>query len=104
VPTGKNNEYKVTLKLNIAKVWIDDKGNDVPDKNMNDYMDIGIFGNEINDKQGRSQANPLYFKKYKLTAGDHTITIMVKGKPKYAGIDPIGKLIDRNPNDNLKDF
>jgi ABC-2 type transport system permease protein len=104
IPTGKNNEYKVTLKVNVAKVWIDDKGNDVPDKNMNDYIDIGVFGAESNNKDGRSQTNPLYLKKYKLTAGDHTFTVIVKGKPKYAGIDPFGKLIDRNPIDNLKGF
>ena len=104
VPTGKNNEYKVTLKVNIAKVWIDDKGNDVTAKNMNDYIDIGIFAAESKNKQGRSQTNPLYLKKHKLTTGDHTFTIIVKGKPEYAGIDPYSKLIDRIPNDNIKTF
>jgi hypothetical protein len=103
-PTGKNNEYKVTLKVHVAKVWIDDKGNDIPVKNMNDYIDIGIFAANTNNKEGRSQVNPLFLKKYKLTAGEHTIIVIVKGKPISAGIDPYAKLIDRMPGDNVKDF
>jgi len=104
IPTGRNGEYKVTLKVNIAKSWIDSKGNEVPAKAMNDYIDVGVYGTEITGKDGRMRANELYLKKYKLTAGEHTLTITVRGKPKSAGIDPIGMLIDRNPNDNLKDF
>ncbi|MDB5111270.1 MAG: family transporter protein, partial [Mucilaginibacter sp.] len=104
VSTGKNKAYKVTLKVNVAKVYIDDKGNDVPAKNMNDYIAIGVFAAESKNKEGRSQTNPLYLQKYKLTAGQHTITIAVKGKPAYAAIDPYNILIDRIPNDNLKDF
>jgi len=104
VPTGKKNEYKVTLKVNVAKVYIDNKGNDVPATKMNDYIDIGIFAAESTDKTGRGQTNQLYLKKYKLTAGDHTFSILVQGKPEYAGIDPYSKLVDRNPNDNIKNL
>ncbi|MDB5133571.1 MAG: family transporter protein [Mucilaginibacter sp.] len=104
VPTGNKNEYKVTLTVNVGKVWIDNKGNDVPAKNMNDYIDIGVFAANSNNKQGRSKVNPLYLKKYKLTAGQHIISVIVKGKPVSVGIDPYAKLIDRMPNDNMKDM
>ncbi|HEY4195841.1 MAG TPA: hypothetical protein VGM63_09925, partial [Mucilaginibacter sp.] len=104
VPTGNKNEYKVTLKMDISKVWKDGKGDDIPAKNMNDYIDIGVFAANSNNKEGRSVINPLYLKKYKLTYGQHTISVIVKGKPVNAGIDPYAKLIDRQPNDNIKDF
>jgi ABC-2 type transport system permease protein len=104
VPTGNKNEYKVTFKVDAGKVWIDDKGNDIPAKNMNDYVDIGVFAANSNNKEGRSQVNPLYLKKYKLTMGQHTISVIVKGKPVNVGIDPYAKLIDRQPNDNMKDL
>jgi ABC-2 type transport system permease protein len=104
VATGKNNEYKVTLKVDVAKVYIDNKGNDVPAKQMNDYIDVGVFAADTRDKEGRSQVNPVYFKKYKLGYGQHTITVTVKGKPVRAGIDPFSKLIDRIPGDNMKDL
>ena len=33
---------------------------------------------------------------------NNTFTVLVKDKPKKAGIDPINKLIDRHPDDNTK--
>ncbi|MDB5024172.1 MAG: family transporter protein [Mucilaginibacter sp.] len=104
VHTGNKNEYKVTFKVDAVKVWIDDKGNDIPAKNMNDYIDIGVFAANSNNKEGRSQVNPLYLKKYKLTLGQHTISVIVKGKPVNVAIDPYAKLIDRQPNDNVKEL
>ncbi len=104
VPTGNKDEYKVTLTFEVGKVWIDGKGNEVFAKNMNDFIDVGIFAARSNNKEGRSEVNPLYLKKYKLTAGLHTITVIVKGKPVNAGIDPYAKLIDRESSNNMKDF
>lgn len=101
-PAGKNGRYRVILKVNAAKVYIDKKGAEAPAKQMNDYIDIGIFAADRTDKNGRAQTNPLYLHKYRLTAGEHVFTIMVNGKPKSAGIDPYNKLVDRNPNDNVK--
>ena len=103
-PTANKNEYKVTIKVNVAKVWIDDKGNDVVAKAMNDYMDIGIFAEDSKDKEGRPRTNPLYLHKHKFTAGAHTLQIVVKGKPVRVGIDPYAKLIDRQSGDNIKDL
>ncbi|HWY33154.1 MAG TPA: hypothetical protein VNX68_00825, partial [Nitrosopumilaceae archaeon] len=103
-PTGNKEEYRVTIKVDVGKVWIDDKGNDVVAKTMNDYMDIGVFAADTKSKEGRSQVNPLYLRKHKLTAGQHILNIIVKGKPVRVGIDPYAKLIDRQPNDNLKDL
>ncbi len=98
---GKDR-YQVTISVIINKVWIDGKGNDIAAKNMNDYIDIGIFAADGQNKDGRSIVNQLYLKKYKLTAGAHTFTIIVKGKPQRAGVDPYSMLIDRMPNDNIK--
>jgi len=96
------NEYKVTMNININKVWIDNKRNDVPALKMNDYIDIGIFAEDTKDKNGRNRANLLYLQKYKLTRGEHQLTIIIKGKPSAVGVDPFGTLIDRNPNDNMR--
>ncbi|MEO3405448.1 hypothetical protein AAFN85_16175 [Mucilaginibacter sp. CAU 1740] len=98
-----NGQYKVTLKVSTGKIYINGKGEDVPAA-MDDYIDIGIFAADTRDKDGRNQVNPLYFQKHKLTAGEHIITITVKGKPVKAGIDPYNKLIDRVARDNTRDF
>ncbi|RZK81992.1 MAG: hypothetical protein EOO92_03365 [Pedobacter sp.] len=104
VPSGKKDEYKVKLKVYTRKMYADSAGNEKPAANMNDYMDIGVFSATSKDKNGRTQVNPIYLKKHKLTAGEHTINFLVKGKPESAGIDPYIKLIDRIPDDNIKEL
>ena len=104
VPTGRAGEYSVTLTVKVAKVWVDTKGKEVEARDMNDYIDIGVFAANSKNKEGLSVVNPLFLKKYKLSAGVHTLTALVKGKPVNAGIDPGAKLVDREPNDNMKSF
>jgi hypothetical protein len=98
VNAGKDS-YDVTIQVNSNKFYADSSGKESVAK-MNDYIDIGVFAEESTDKNGRKQVNPIYLQKYKLTPGQRTITIRVKGKPVKAGIDPYNKLIDRIPDDN----
>ncbi|MEB0263883.1 MULTISPECIES: hypothetical protein [unclassified Mucilaginibacter] len=101
-PLGNNN-YKVTINLNAEKSYLQGKGNYVVTP-MNDYIDLAVFGPTSKDKNGRMLMTPLYIKKHKLKSGNHTITLIVKGKPVSVGVDPYGKLIDEMPNDNLKNL
>lgn len=104
-PTGKKNEYKIDMKVSAHKMYADSAGNEKAAPKMNDYIDIGVFAAETKDKDGRVQTNPLYLKKYKLTAGVHNIHLIVKGAaPVKAGIDPYLKLIDRISDDNVMDL
>ena len=100
-PTGKN-EYDVTLEFDTKKFYADSSGKESVAP-MNDYVDVAVFGEETRDKEGRKKINPIYIKKYKLTAGTKKITVHVTGKPIKAGIDPYNKLIDRIPDDNQGD-
>jgi hypothetical protein len=103
-PTGNKDEYKIDLKANIEKTWLSDKADDIPASNMNDYIDIGVFGQDTKGPDGRTISHFAYLKRYKFKYGDHALSILVKGKPKAVAIDPLGYLVDRNPNDNLKDL
>lgn len=91
--------YDVTLTIRVNKVYADSSGKET-NAPMNDYVNIGIFGEETTNKEGRRQTNPLYLQKHKLTTGEHTFTFRVKGKPISAGVDPYNILIDRIPDDN----
>jgi hypothetical protein len=71
---------------------------------MNDYIDIAVLGEPVRDTAGRQQPHYLYKQRYRLGRGEHLFTVVVKGKPKAVAVDPLGYLIDRNPNDNRKDF
>jgi ABC-2 type transport system permease protein len=70
---------------------------------MNDYIDIGVLGADSVGAGGRSEKRFLYLHKYKLTRGEHEITVVVEGEPKVVGIDPLGLLMDRNGNNNWKE-
>ncbi|HEX4334156.1 MAG TPA: M1 family aminopeptidase [Usitatibacter sp.] len=85
-------EWEVTLKASAKKLQADGTGaqKEVP---MDDWVDVGVYG-EDPDK-------PLFLEKRKVRNGEWTYTMRVKGKPVKAGIDPVNKLIDRDPEDNL---
>jgi hypothetical protein len=94
--------YTVTMKVNIAKVWRDEKGNDVPATGMNDYIDIAVRGEATKDSTGRWRERVLDNHRYKLGQGEHVFTVIVKGKPRSVAVDPLGFLVDRNFGDNVK--
>jgi ABC-2 type transport system permease protein len=98
----KNGSYKVKLKVNTKKIYYDGLGNEKGQGKGKDYIDIGIFTTEGKNAKGMTKKVPLYLKKHALGAGEHTFEFTVKGKPLKAGIDPYNKLIDRIPDDNVK--
>lgn len=98
-----NGEFEVTLKVKARKMYADEKGNETEATTTNDYIDIGVFTDDEVTKEGIKRTKPLYLQKHRLTNGEHTIVVKVKGKPVKAGIDPYNKLIDRVPEDNRID-
>ena len=75
-----------------TKLQSDAKGEEktVP---VDDWIDIGVLG----DKDSL-----LFAEKRHITKPVETFEVVVTGKPVKAGIDPLNKLIDRNPKDNVK--
>jgi ABC-type transport system involved in multi-copper enzyme maturation permease subunit len=90
------DEYEVTLKLNSRKLRADSVGNEteIP---INDWIDIGVF---TMDSEGEDSL--VYLKKHRLTNTESEIILKINSEPSKAGIDPINKLIDRHPDDNVK--
>ncbi len=88
LPDGK---YQVNLVVEAKKVRADDRGQEhsVP---VNDWMDIGVL-----DADGKY----LYLEKHKINQEKTELAITVDKQPAQAGIDPVDKLIDRNPDDNV---
>jgi len=82
--------WEVTLKASAKKLRAEGTGatQEVP---MDDWVDIGVY-----DKDEK----PLFLEKRKVRSGEWTYTMRVGGKPARAGIDPVNKLVDRDPDDN----
>ncbi|NGX39283.1 MAG: hypothetical protein KR126chlam1_00606 [Chlamydiae bacterium] len=59
---------------------------------MNDYVEVGVF-----DKEGKT----LYLEKHKIQSGENVFQIQVEEMPHKAGVDPINKLIDKDPKNHL---
>ena len=95
-PDGR---YAVKLDFTARKVRADSLGNEteIP---MSDYVDVGVFGAE---EPGNSLGRPLSVHKILVTEGRSSVEIIVDDEPFRAGIDPYNKLIDRVPDDNVKD-
>ncbi len=85
-PDGK---YQVHLTVEARKVRADGRGQEhsIP---INDRIDIGVL-----DANGKF----LYLQKQKIDQDKTDFTVMVDKLPAKAGIDPVGKLITRNPDD-----
>ena len=93
-----DGKYELELSFTAKKMRADSLGI-TSDIVMRDWIDIGVFG-ESEDKE---KDRLIYFKKHMVKSGESTLKIIVDEKPIKAGIDPINKLIDRNPKDNVKD-
>lgn len=93
----KDGKYSIDLTVNSIKYRADSLGNEnaIP---LSDWIDVGVF---TEDKKGKDSL--IYLKKHKITSEETKLSITVEQKPIKAGIDPINKLIDRNPDDNLKE-
>jgi hypothetical protein len=97
-PVG-DGSYRVTLAIEAKKVRSDGIGNEteVP---MDDLVEIGVFAAA---GEGDGPGEPLYLERHRIRSGKQTITVTVPRAPSSAGIDPYGKLIQRNVNDNRID-
>jgi ABC-2 type transport system permease protein len=97
---GKD-QYQLTLDIDVKKLYYDKKGKEIATGKGQDLIEVGIFAEESTNAKGMTQRVPLYLKKQWLKAGKQQISIVVKGKPIKAGIDPYNKLIDRVSDDNI---
>ena len=91
-----DGKYQVDLKLNSIKYRADSLGNEER-LEIADYIDVGVFKK---DENGEDKL--IYMQKHKIEKEETVLSLIVDEKPTSAGIDPINKLIDRNPGDNVK--
>jgi hypothetical protein len=86
-----DSKYQVNLAVELKKYRADGRGEDhqVP---THDWVDIGVA-----DADGHY----LYLQKHKIDGESADIKVIVDKLPYKAGIDPLNKLIDRKPDDNL---
>jgi ABC-2 type transport system permease protein len=94
-PDGK---YDVTINVEAHKYKADAKGNET-EVGVDDWMDIGAFAQPA---KGKKYGDTLYRQRVHITRRNSTFTFTTNSLPEKAGIDPFALLIDRLPDDNVR--
>jgi ABC-2 type transport system permease protein len=92
LPAGQG--WELELQVSTKKLRADDLGNET-EVAYDEPIEVGVMG------QDGAEDKPLLLERRPLGAGTHTVKLRVTGVPKMAGVDPMNKLIDRKPGDNL---
>ncbi|MGB0034978.1 MAG: M1 family aminopeptidase, partial [Candidatus Acidiferrales bacterium] len=87
----RDGKYRVHLAVEAKKYRADGRGQEHPVP-LHDYMDVGVL-----DAEGHY----LYLHREKIEKENNEFAVTVDKLPAQAGIDPLIKLIDRNPDDNV---
>jgi ABC-type transport system involved in multi-copper enzyme maturation permease subunit len=94
-----DGRYVVRLAVESLKFRADGRGAEA-EISIDDWIDVAVFGAEEED--GPPEGRLLALEKRRIDGGSGIIEIVVDEEPKKAGIDPFNKLIDRNPENNIR--
>ena len=89
LPDGK---YEVTLGIDAQKLRADGVGRETTTP-MNDLVEVAVFA--------AGKDAPIYLARHRIRTGRQTLKISVPVEPARAGLDPQGKLIERERGDNV---
>jgi aminopeptidase N len=95
-PDGR---YEVTFTVEGRKLHADGKGRET-EAALDEPFDIGVFADEPGRKEFTSDS-VLAFERRPMKSGAQKVTLVVDRAPKFVGVDPYNKRIDRNSDDNL---
>ena len=95
-PDGK---YETTFTVEGRKLYADGKGKET-ESPLDEPFDLGAFSDEPG-KKGYTRASVLAFERRPLKSGKQEVTLVTEGLPRFVGVDPYNKRIDRNSDDNL---
>lgn len=95
-----DGRWDLVLDVQARKLQADGKGAET-EQPLDEPFDIGVFSDEPG-KKGFTPASVLLMERRRITSGTQRLTLVLDRQPRWAGIDPYNKRIDRNSDDNLK--
>jgi aminopeptidase N len=96
-PDGR---YDVTLTLEARKMYANGQGKETEAPFRDETVDVGVFSAEPG-KKAFSPKDVLALQTVPVRTGRQSVTLTVPRLPKFAGVDPYNKQIDRNSDDNV---
>jgi aminopeptidase N len=94
-----DGKYDLNLTIEARKLYADGRGRET-EAPLNETLDVGAFSVEPG-KRGFAPDKVLSFQRMPIRSGRQTIRLVVDKPPRFAGVDPYNKLIDRNSSDNV---
>jgi aminopeptidase N len=95
-PDGR---WDVTLTVTARKLYADGSGHERAAP-MDETLDVGLFDAEPG-KPGFTAAKVIAVQRLPIRSGQQVLHLIAPRAPKFAGVDPYNKLIDRNADDNV---
>lgn len=95
----REGRWEVTFTIEARKLYADGKGveSETP---LNEVFDIGVFTARPGDGEF-DRDNVLIFERRPIRSGSQTVTFYTREQPRFVGVDPYNKRIDRNADDNV---
>ena len=100
----EKDKYEVNIEVESSKSYFDGNGKLTSHGTKSNLLEIGIFDTDLKNKDGITKKSPIILEKIWVKPGKSTFTYITTKVPLKAGIDPYNKMIDRVPDDNVRDI
>jgi len=94
----EDGQFDINITVDASLKRADGQGLEV-EQDFVEMIDIGLFSDDPEDLSAKDIVQ--YLAKHQIKTGENTIVLTVKEKPKYVGVDPFVRLIDRDSADNI---
>ncbi|MFN5028880.1 MAG: M1 family aminopeptidase [Burkholderiales bacterium] len=91
--------YEASFSVEAKKLYADGNGKET-EAALDEAFDVGAFTEEPGNK-GYKRESVLLMDRRVMKTGRQTVTFITDKLPKFVGIDPYNKRIDRNSDDNI---
>ena len=95
---SRGDAFEVTLEIEARELDATEPGRETEAPLLAPF-DVAVFGPPTRDDE---LGEPLYLEKHWLRNGRQSLSILVPGRPASVGVDPYGRMIERDSSDNLR--
>ncbi|HUN90476.1 MAG TPA: M1 family aminopeptidase [Burkholderiaceae bacterium] len=95
-PDGR---YDVAFTIDARKFYADGVGHET-EAPLAEAFDVGVFSAEPG-RRDFDASSILMLQRRQLASGSQVVRVTVDARPRFAGVDPFNRRIDRNSEDNL---
>jgi ABC-2 type transport system permease protein len=94
-----DGKYAISFTVESRKLYADGQGKET-EAPLGEAFEIGAFTSEPG-KKGYTAKSVVLIEKRPLTSGKQTVELVTDKIPRYVGVDPYNKRIDRDSDDNF---